>query len=85
MTEPTRYTDALEAIDAQGAETDAEASVTEQLYAYYEQLKDSPPVQGVRDIADRAVSYIERNPVQSVLAALGAGLLFGLLLPRGRS
>ncbi len=54
----------------------------EQLRAYYEQLQETPQYQTVKRAADNLATYIEKNPIQSALMALGAGVLIGLLLNR---
>ncbi|MBC8044479.1 MAG: hypothetical protein IAF08_13655 [Rhizobacter sp.] len=66
--------------------SDAAGSVAEQLSTYYEQLLETPQFKSVQHATEQAVEsvtdYVEKNPVQSVLISLGAGLIAGLILNR---
>ncbi|KER09535.1 MAG: hypothetical protein HY22_10490 [[Candidatus Thermochlorobacteriaceae] bacterium GBChlB] len=61
---------------------DQDTVLDERLRAYYEQLQETPQYQTVKRAADNVATYIEKNPIQSALIALGAGVLIGLLLNR---
>lgn len=61
--------------------TNAKSSEYSELY---EQLKDSKVVTNLKPLVHQGISYIQKNPIQSSLIALGSGLLLGLLLNRRR-
>jgi ElaB/YqjD/DUF883 family membrane-anchored ribosome-binding protein len=66
------------------ADLDTSENLQEQVQAYYEQLKETQPFQAVQQAKENLVEYIEENPVQSSLIALGVGIAIGLLFSRGK-
>jgi ElaB/YqjD/DUF883 family membrane-anchored ribosome-binding protein len=56
----------------------------EQFSEYYEKLKDTPQFQAAKKAKENVVEYIEANPVQSSLIALGIGVALGMLFGRRR-
>ncbi|UZJ41002.1 hypothetical protein OO006_11680 [Prosthecochloris sp. SCSIO W1101] len=58
--------------------------ISDNISKMYNQFKESEQYEGIQDKASKVKEYIKENPVPSVLASLGTGIILGLLFHRKR-